>query len=211
MKNTPLSRFFSRPLVQSITGITVAVLLLAGVLLYKSLRASIAIDRARIEAPIIAIGPETAGTLEEVYVHPGDIVTAGQNLARVGSEILSAKRDGIILDTTNTPGQVFAPSQAVLHMIDPNELRVVGTIKENEGLADIAASNPVQFTVDAFEGKSFVGEVERVSPTSQESGVVFSISDKREVKEFEVTVRYDVAAHPEFKNGMSAKLKVYTL
>ncbi|MCC6198832.1 HlyD family efflux transporter periplasmic adaptor subunit [Candidatus Nomurabacteria bacterium] len=209
MKNSPLIRSFSRPIVQSVTGIAVAVLLLAGALLYKSFNARISIDRARIEAPVIAIGPETSGVLEEVYVHPGDTVSVGQNLARVGSEVLSAKVAGIVLEASNTPGQVFAPSQVVVKMIEPTELRVVGVIKENEGLSSLAAGNPVRFTVDTFEGESFVGVVERISPTSQDTGVVFSISDKREVKEFEVTVRYDTAAHPEFKNGMSAKMNVY--
>ena len=94
-------------------------------------------------------------------------------------------------------------------MVDPQEFRIVGSIKENEGLSDIHVGDPVSFTVDAFGSKKYAGVVETISPTSKESGVAFSISDKREVKEFEVKVKYDVAAHPEFKNGMSARMKIY--
>jgi multidrug resistance efflux pump len=95
-------------------------------------------------------------------------------------------------------------------MIDPNELRVVGTIDENKGLSEIKVGNVASFTVDAFGNKKFTGVVEEVSPTSKESGVTFSISDKREIKQFTVKIKYDTLAFPDFKNGMSAKIKIYT-
>jgi hypothetical protein len=38
---------------------------------------------------------------------------------------------------------------------------------------------------------------------------VFSISDKREEREFEVRAIYDTNAYPELKNGMSAKMWIY--
>ena len=41
--------------------------------------------------------------------------------------------------------------------------------------------------------------------TSRASGIAFSISDKREAKEFEVRIRFNVDDYPELKNGMSAK------
>ena len=206
---TPKQNIFKKPWVQSVTGIIIIGLLATGVLLYKSISARISIDLSTITAPVIAIGPESAGVLNEVDVKEGDTVSAGQILARVGAEVLTAKIPGIVIEVTNTPGQVFNPSQSVVKMIDPNELRVIGTIKENEGLAKINIGDPVSFSVDAFPGTSYAGVVDAISPTSKQSGVVFSISDKREIKEFEINVKYDVAAHPEFKNGMSAKMKVY--
>lgn len=206
---TPKQSIFKKPIVQSIAGIVGIFIIAGSVLLYKYISSHISIDTSIIESPVIAIGPESSGTLEEVYVKAGDTVTAGETLARVGAEILQAKVSGIIIDVTNTPGQVFPPGQAVLKMIDPREFRVVGTIKENDGLANIAIGDPVSFTVDAFGSNTYVGVVDAISPTSKESGVAFSISDKREIKEFEVKVKFDVALHPEFKNGMSAKMKIY--
>ena len=67
----------------------------------------------------------------------------------------------------------------------------------------------VTFTIDAFGSKKFEGVVDQINPTSDQSGVVFSISDKRAVKQFDVKVRFDVKAHPEFKQGMSAKITIY--
>lgn len=206
---TPKQSIFKKPWVQSVTGIVIVSVIATIILIYKSISSYIAIDDSLIQAPVISIGPLSQGILDEVNVRPGDMVTAGQILGRVGAETLSAKIAGIVIDVTNTPGQLFTPSQAVVKMIDPSELRIVGTIKETDGLTKLAVGNPVSFTVDAFDGQKYVGIVDEISPTSKESGVAFSISDKREVKEFEVKVKYDTAAYPLFKNGMSAKMKVY--
>ena len=162
-----------------------------------------------MSAPVISISTETSGILDEVYVKEGDSVIAGQPLARVDSEILKAQIDGIIIYTSNTPGQVFNSSQAIIKMIDPKELRVVGTIKENAGLSKIAVGDPVSFTVDAFGNEKYVGTVEEISNTSEDTSVVFSISDERATQQFTVKVKYDTSLYKNFKNGMSAKMKVY--
>lgn len=208
-KNTPKENFFKKPWVQSLAGIVLIAIALIGLLYLKSTSSYITIDMSQISAPIITIGPESEGILSEMYVKPGDAVTLDEPLARVGGETLSAKTAGIVISTQNTPGQVFMPGSSVVSMIDPNQLRVVGKIDENKGLSSIKVGDSATFTVDAFGGTEFIGIVDEISSTSNQSGVVFSISDKREIKQFDIKVRFNVALHPEFKNGMSAKLRIY--
>lgn len=205
----PKKSIFAKPWVQSLTGVIIIIAIASGILIYKSISSYVAIDDSTVSAPIISISTETSGTLDEVYVKSGDLVKVGQPLARVGSEILKSKVDGEIIYTSDTPGQVFNSSQAIIKMIDPKELRIVGTIKENAGLSKIKIGNPVSFTLDAFDGETYTGVVEEIGSTSKDSSVVFSISDKREVKEFTVKVKYDTSLYTKFKNGMSAKMKVY--
>jgi len=202
---------FKKPWIQSLSGIIAICLIVGGVLLFKDITSYVKIDDSTISAPVISISPETSGTLDEVYVKVGDKVIAGQSLARVGSEILTAKIDGTIIYTSNTPGQFFTYATPVVEMINPNELRVVGTIKEDAGFSKISIGNPVTFTLDAFGDKQYEGIVDEIAETSKDADVVFSISDKREVKEFTIKVKYDISSHPEFKNNMSAKMKVYTI
>ncbi len=206
---TPKKKLFSRPIVRSIVGILLIALIVGGILVYKAMTTRISIDMSTISAPVITISPLAPGVLDKVYVHNGDTVSAGQALAQVGSEILSAKINGVVIEVNNTPGQIFNSAQPVIKMIDPRELRVIGSIKENEGLSNIKVGDPVSFTVDAFEGQNYTGIVEEISPSSRESGLAFSISDKREIKEFDIKVKYNNSDHPEFKNGMSAKMKVF--
>jgi multidrug resistance efflux pump len=97
----------------------------------------------------------------------------------------------------------------VATMIDPTQLRVVGNLDENKGLSDVQVGDQATFTVDAFGGKTYKGVVDEVSPTSEQSDVVFNISDQRPTNEFAVYVRFDPSMYPELKNGMSARIWVY--
>jgi len=209
METTQKQGLLQRPLIQSLVGIIAIILIVAGILVYKLYSSTVAIDLGMISAPVIAIGPEQPGILDSIYIHPGDQVTAGEALAQVGGETLYAKIAGTVLTAENVPGEVFNPGQAIVTMIDPSELRVVGTIDENKGLTYIKVGDPATFTVDAFGSTEFTGVVDEISPTSSDLSVVFSISDQRPTKQFTIKIKYDTAAHPEFKNGMSAKITVF--
>jgi multidrug resistance efflux pump len=209
MEENNKQSIFSKPWVQSLVGIIVIAVALGGLIVWKSLSSHVSIENSQILAPTIAIGPQAEGILQEVDVQPGDSVTAGETVARVGSEILTAQVDGTVIATQDTPGEVIMPGTPVVSMIDPTQLRVVGTIEEDKGLADIKVGQPVTFTVDAFGNEKFDGVIDQISPTSDQSSIVFDISDEREEQNFDVKVRYDIAAHPEFKNGMSAKITDY--
>lgn len=200
---------FRRPAVQSVLGIFIIVAVLVAVILYKNVSSRVPIDLSVISAPSINIGPQSEGVLQSVFVKAGDTVIAGEGVAQVGSEVLSAKVNGLVTSVTNTPGQLFEPGTPVITMIDPTQLRVVGTIDENKGLSKIKVGDPVSFTVDAFGSQSFVGVVDEIAPTAVDTSVVFSISDQRPTNQFDVKVAYDIAAYPQFKNGMSAKMKIY--
>jgi len=52
--------------------------------------------------------------------------------------------------------------------------------------------------------------VDEVDPSSNQSDVVFNISDQREEQQFDVKIRFNTQEYPELKNGMSAKLTIFT-
>jgi len=183
--------------------------ILAGAIYWRTISGRVVIDKSMISAPTIELAAKSQGVLEEVFVNEGDQVLANAVLARVGNELIKAKTDGLIIDVKKDIGQLFNPGAAVVSMINPNELRVVGQVDEDKGLSDIAIGQLVTFTVDAFGSQKFTGIVDEINQTSNDSSVVFSISDKRATKQFDVKVRFDTTAHPEFKNGMSAKIIIY--
>lgn len=178
------------------------------VLVLRSVATEIKIEKATVSGDAIILGTSVPGTLDEVFVHEGDIVPAHTVVARVDQTLVRTDVAGIITQVNENIGTRFNPGQAIVTMIDPNTMRVVGQLDENKGLDQVHVGQHATFTVDAFGSKKFDGIVDEVSPTSHESGVVFTISDKREVKTFNVYVRFDVSAHPELKNGMSARIWV---
>lgn len=199
----------NKPITQSILGSAVVFLLLGAFLFWQANHGTVFIENAEIDAPIISLSGTTGGTLNALYVKEGDVLTANTPVALIGTDTVTAKQSGVVIQVANTIGTFFAPGQSVVSMIHPEDLRVVGTVDENKGLEKIKSGQRVSFTVDTFGSKKYIGVVESVAETANDTGVVFSISDKRPIKKFDVKVRFAVADYPELKDGMSAKITVY--
>lgn len=193
-------------------AVIVCVVLALGVGLFAYFKVSsgrVSIEKSEVSAPEIGLASQTGGTLEAMYVDKGDVVVSGQILARVGNELVKAKMDGVVTAAEAVIGKLYSRGETVVSMIDPTDLRVVGHLDENKGLDRIRVGDYAVFTVDAFGSKEYRGIVDEISPTSREGDVVFSISDKRETKVFDVKVRFNTSDYPELKNGMSARLWIY--
>jgi multidrug resistance efflux pump len=187
----------------------IVIIIISGILIYVNISSKISIDASQIYAPTISLAPITPGVLERVYVSVGDSVGKGKTVALVGGKPLDTMTGGIITSVQNTPGQIVSSNTPIIEMIDPNELRVIGHIDEDKGLADIRVGQRVTFTADAFGSKKYDGVVEFIGPSARQQDIVFSISDKRQVSQFDITVKFDVDKYPELKNGMSAKMTIY--
>lgn len=197
-----------KPWMQSIIGLVLVFGALGLFFVIKSSLSTVLIDKSSIAAPVINLSATAPGTLEDTYVQAGDSVLANTPLARIGTELITSKVDGTIVSIQKDLGKSYKSGETIVSMIQPSELRVVGQIEENKGLADLAVGQTATFTVDAFGSKTYYGVVDSIAPTSNTGDVVFSISDKRQEQIFNVKVRFDVRAYPELKNGMSAKLAI---
>ncbi len=195
-------------LIPAMSIVTIA-LIASGIIYFSIVGERVYIDKSMVSATTVSLSPATPGVLEALYVKEGDVVPENTPVARVGNEIIKTKTLGLITSVHQNMGELIPPGMAVVTMIDPRALRIVGQVDEAKGLADIHIGEHATFTVDAFGGKEYEGIVDDVSPTSRESGIAFSISDKRETKQFDIKVRFDIAKYAELKNGMSAKLWVY--
>ena len=195
--------------------VIVAIVVIGGVgagLYYYVSSKTVYIDLSQIQAPLINLSPTNSGVLQAMYVNPGDVVTANQPIALVGNQVVEAQTAGEIVTTNDNIGQymnTMTGAGTVATMIDPTQLRVVGNLDENKGLDNVVVGDPATFTVDAFGGEQFKGVVDEVAPTSEQSSVVFNISDERPTNQFAVYVRFDPTQYPQLKNGMSAKIWVY--
>ena len=191
-------------------GLIAVVLIIAGAILYWQMSSSrIGIDLSQISAPTINLSPDGGGTLNQVYVHEGDMVAANTPVAVVGDELIKTKVAGEIITVNNDIGKIFNHGETVVAMIDPTQLRVIGTIDENKGLSSIMVGQQVFFTVDAFGSKKYSGVVDEISPSSHQTSVVFNISDARPTQQFDIKVRFNPSQYPELKNGMSAKITIF--
>jgi multidrug resistance efflux pump len=183
-----------RNLLVAIVGALVIIGVVGGVAYFYVSSKTVYIDQSVIQAPLINLSPANSGVLQNVFVNVGDMVTANEPVAQVGNEIVEAQTSGEIVSVDQNIGEyenALTGQAIVATMIDPTQLRVVGELDENKGLADIKVGDAAMFTVDAFGGQQFQGVVDEVAPTSNAGSVVFDISDQRPTNQFDVYVRFD--------------------
>ncbi|OGI37551.1 MAG: hypothetical protein A2612_05465 [Candidatus Moranbacteria bacterium RIFOXYD1_FULL_44_12] len=193
--------------------VAAAVLFLAGIIvavLYLRVSASRVYDEdAEVSAPEIILSAPNPGILREIFVQEGQIVPKNFVVAKVGEELVKTKEEGLVIFAAKEIGKIANPSDPVVTMINPANLRVVARVEENKGLTRIKVGQRVVFTVDAFESKEYQGIVDEIGASSRESALTFDISSQRPTKEFNVQIRFNLSQYPELKNGMSAKVWIY--
>lgn len=188
----------------------VVILLLAVFLYYEKTKDRISIEDSLIQAPIISISPDVQGKILDVKVYDGEKVKKGDAVAVVGTKTLNAYEDGLIVSTNRTIGGIANPQVPVVQMINFSDMRVAGTLDETKGLSRVKVGQPVSFTVDALPGKTFWGYVDEISPTAKQTQLQFSVSSERPTQQFIIYARFDAGNSPSIKNGMSAKMTLYT-
>jgi multidrug resistance efflux pump len=190
--------------------VIVAVLLIGGYIFYQLLRDRVSIEDSLVQAPIIAFSPEVPGAIADIKVYEGERVKKGDALAIVGTSSLNAYQDGLIVSTDNAIGSLASSQTPVVQMINFADMRIAGTIDENKGLSKVQIGQIVSFTVDALPGQTFWGYVDEISQTAKQTALQFSVSSERPTQQFIVYARFNAYDYPQIKNGMSAKMTVYT-
>jgi len=191
--------------------IVILIVIVVGAYLYfQKTNNRVQIDNSLIEAPIISISPSSPGKLTELDAVEGHMVKTGDTLAVVGSETLRSDTDGMIISAPDEVGGDVSNQIPLIQMIRTEDLRVDGTIDENKGLDALKVGQVVSFTVDALPGKTYWGYVDEIASSAKQTQLSFSISSERPTQQFDVYARFDANNYPQIKNGMSAKMTVFT-
>lgn len=206
-----LFAYIKNPKVLRILIIVLTVILSVGAFLYIQLtQGRVFIDDSLVSAPISSLAPTASGVLSELNVYENENVKKGDTIAIVNGVSLYTNTDGLIIMANNQLGSLVGPNNPVAELINPTDMRIAGTIDENKGLSDIRVGQVVSFTVDALPGQTFWGYVDEISPSAKQTQATFSISSERPTQQFVVYARFDALRYPEIKNGMSAKMVVFT-
>lgn len=209
MKNTIKS--IRQPKILRIIVIAiVCILSFVGLLYFEYTKDRVAIENSMVSAPIINVSPATPGKLTDIKVYENENIQKGDPIAVVGGQTLYADTEALVIMANNQIGSIASPQAPVAQLINPSEMRIAGTIDENKGLNDIKVGQVASFTVDALSGETFWGYVDEISPSAKQTQASFSISSERPTQQFVVYARFDAKKYPEIKNGMSAKMTVYT-
>ena len=191
--------------------VVIALIIFAGVFLYFfNTSERLFIDKSIIQAPIITISSSVQGKVQEIDIKEGQTVESGETLAVVGSETLRAQTDGLIISASDLTGSTVNQATQLIQMIRPINIRVVGTIDEDKGLNKIKVGQVISITIDALPGKTYWGFVDEISPSALAPAFTLSSSTERQTQQFSIYAKFDTTSYHDIKNGMSAKMVVYT-
>lgn len=126
-------------------------------------------DDARVDATIVKISPQISGKITEMYVAEGDTVKTGDTVARqvdftlsqganLDMAVIKSPVGGTVVKKIGNVGEVGVPGQPVAMVADLNSVYLSANVEETE-LNKVKPGQFVDFTVDAFAGVKFQGEV----------------------------------------------------
>ncbi len=193
-----------------IIGILVLLITLSTLTFYYKNISRIKVEDSLVDAPLISLTSTSSGKLMSVKVTDGQYVNKGDIVAIVGSEVVRAYTSGKVVNTNKQIGALVNSQTSLVQIVDTSHMRINGTIDENKGFNKIKVGMPVSFTVDALPGNVYWGYVDEVAESAKQTQAAFSISSTRPTQQFNVYTSFDASKYPDIKNGMSAKMIIYT-
>ncbi|HET9983986.1 MAG TPA: efflux RND transporter periplasmic adaptor subunit [Longimicrobiales bacterium] len=82
-----------------------------------------------------------------------------------GHTVVTAPIAGEVSDRKVSAGEAVTPGQALLTVVSTDQLELAGQVPVEE-VAAVRPGQPVEFTLDAYPGRTFRGSVARVEPTA---------------------------------------------
>jgi RND family efflux transporter MFP subunit len=127
-----------------------------------------AMQRALLEKRFISqnafdnVNSNTEVAAAKLRAAQADLVVARKSL---GDSVLVAPFAGVVAERFAKPGERIAVDAKVLSMVDLSRLELEAAVPAAE-IGKVRIGQPLEFRVDGFGDKPFVGRIERINPTT---------------------------------------------
>ncbi len=129
-------------------------------------------DDAKVDATMISISPQISGKIAEIYVSEGDTINQGALIARQldltlasginqDMAVIKSPISGTVIKQIGNVGETGIPGQPIIMVADISNAFITANIEETE-LSKIKPGQLVDFTIDAFPGVNFNGQVSSI-------------------------------------------------
>lgn len=81
------------------------------------------------------------------------------------STTITAPFAGVVSERPVSPGDIVQPGTALFTVVDPSSMQLEASVPA-EQLASIKVGLPVNFTVNGYPGRQFLGHITRINPTA---------------------------------------------
>jgi len=129
-------------------------------------------DDARVDATMVSISPQMVGRIAEIYVAEGDTINQGALIARqvdltvasginLDVAIIKSPVSGTVIKKIGNVGETGIAGQPIVYVADIGSAFITANVEETE-LSKVKPGQSVDFTVDAFPGFKFSGQVSSI-------------------------------------------------
>ncbi|HEY3426840.1 MAG TPA: HlyD family secretion protein [Negativicutes bacterium] len=179
---------------------------------------TLAVAQAQYEAAGQSLSMTQEGSrIEDIQVAQAQVEQASAALENaqlaLDNAVIKAPGEGIVAVRSVDVGESVAVGQPLFNIVNLHDVWVAANIDENQ-VGKIRVGQPVQFTIDAYSGKTFQGEVSEIGaatgaqfallPTENTSGNYTKVTQK-------LPVKIQVAGDEPYilKPGMSAVITIH--
>ena len=82
-----------------------------------------------------------------------------------GRATVTAPISGVVSERLVEEGEAVNPGQSLLTIVDPNQLRLEASVPATQ-VSAVRVGAPVEFSVQGYPGRTFVGKIERINPVA---------------------------------------------
>ncbi|HWP97243.1 MAG TPA: efflux RND transporter periplasmic adaptor subunit [Syntrophomonadaceae bacterium] len=129
-------------------------------------------DDARVDVSMVSVSPQMAGRIAEIYVSEGDTISQGALIARqvdltltsgtnLDMAVIKSPVSGTVIKKLGNVGETGMAGQPIVYVADLSSVFISANIEETE-LAKVKPGQLVDFTIDAFPGFKFSGQVSSI-------------------------------------------------
>lgn len=129
-------------------------------------------DDARVDATMVSVSPQMSGKIAEIYVAEGDTINQGALIARqvdltlasgtnLDVAIIKSPLSGTVIKKIGNVGETGIPGQPIVMVADISSAFITANVEETD-LSQVKPGQLVDFTVDAFPGVNFTGQVSSI-------------------------------------------------
>lgn len=129
-------------------------------------------EDARVDATMVSISPQITGRIDQIFIAEGDKVSQNTIIARqvdftlassanLEMAVIKSPVSGTVIRKIANVGETGTPGQPIAMVADIDSVFITANVEETE-LHKVAPGQLVEFTVDAFPGYAFTGQVSSI-------------------------------------------------
>lgn len=134
------------------------------------------------------------------------------NKTNLQETVVTSPVEGIVAQKSANPGEVISPGQTIVNVVNTNDLWLNARIEETK-IGNLKIGQPVNFTLDAYKGVKFHGQIKEIGAATSSVFALFSSENSsgnftKVTQRIPIKITLPTDSNYLFRPGMSALIEI---